>query len=112
MFKIVKIGDQDVPMLAMASADIYYKRVFREDPLKVITDNTTAGDKTQLLYKMGFILAKCAELKDRKQLLNLNENDFIDWLEQFEYGDYVAALTDVAEIYYGQKVVTSQEKKV
>ena len=41
MFKVVKIGDKEVPMMAMASTDIYYKRVFGEDPLKIVTEQGT-----------------------------------------------------------------------
>ena len=110
MYKVVRIGDKEVPMLAMASADVYYKRVFHEDPLRVVTDSEGNGDRTALLFQMGFILAKAAE-KDRKGMMALTENDYLDWLEQFEYGDYVAALADVAAVYYGQKATTSQEKK-
>ena len=110
MFKVVKIGDKEVPMMAMASADIYYKRVFGEDPLKIVTEQGT-GESTGLLYNMGFILAKQAELRDRKKMLLLNEDAFIEWLEQFEYSDYLEALTDIASVYYGNKAISSQEKK-
>ena len=110
MFKEVTIGDKTVPMLAMASADIYYKRVFKQDPLKTVTDADTNGDRTVLLFQMGFILAMAAQ-KDRKQMMTLTEDNYIDWLEQFDYGDYVGALNEVAEVYYGQKTMTAQEKK-
>ena len=59
MYKVVKIGDKEVPMLAMASSGIYYKRLFGEDPLKVVTAQND-GDSTTLRFLMGFILAKQA----------------------------------------------------
>lgn len=110
MFKVVKIGDKDIPMMAMASTDIYYKRVFGEDPLRIVTGKNT-GDSTSLLFNMGFILAKQAELRDRKKMMQLNEDAFIEWLEQFEYSDYLESLDKIAEVYYGNKAVNSQEKK-
>lgn len=110
MYKVVKIGGKEVPMMAMASTDIYYKRVFGTDPLKVVTAQDT-GDSTSLLFNMGFILAKQAELRDRKKMIQLNEDAFIEWLDQFEYSDYLEALDDIALVYYGNKVVDSQEKK-
>ena len=110
MYKLVKIGDKEVPMMAMASSDVYYKRVFGEDPLKIVTAQET-GDSTSLLFQMGFILAKQAELRDRKKMMALTLNDYVDWLDQFEYSDYIESLSDVAVVYYGNKATTSQEKK-
>lgn len=110
MYKEVTIGDKKVPMLAVGSADVYYNRLFRQDPLKAVTDAATNGDRTVLLFKMGFILAMAAQ-KDRKGMNALTEDNYIDWLEQFDYGDYVGALNEVAEVYYGQKAVTAKEKK-
>ena len=110
MYKVVKIGSKEVPMMAMASTDIYYKRVFGEDPLKIVTAQNT-GDSTGLLFQMGFILAKQAELRDRKKMMALTLDGFVEWLDQFEYADYLEALSGIAEVYYGNKAVSSQEKK-
>lgn len=110
MYKIVKIGDKEVPMMAMASSDVYYKRVFGEDPLKIVTAQNT-GDSTGLLFQMGFILAKQAELRDRKKMMALTVNDYVDWLDQFEYSDYLESLDKIATVYYGNKAISSQEKK-
>lgn len=44
-------------------------------------------------------------------MLLLNEDAFIEWLEQFEYSDYLEALSDIASVYYGNKAISSQEKK-
>lgn len=112
-YKLVKIGGKEVPMMAMASINIYYRRIFGRDPIKIQTakDNDT-GDRINLYMEMGFVMAKFYELKaDRKEMAKLNEDAYLDWLEQFEYADYVAAVGDIAEVYEGQTVSTSQEKK-
>ena len=113
MYKSVKIGDKSVPMMAMASINLYYKRIFRRDPIKVQADEgTTPGDKINLYLEMGFVMAKFAETKgDRKKMNQLNEDSYMDWLEQFELSDSMGAVNDIIEVYEGQKGVSSQEKK-
>jgi len=110
MYAEIKIGDKVVPMLAMASIDVYYKEIFREDPVKL----QLAGDESGLVefvQRMGFVMAKFAELKNRAEMKKLNEDAFLDWLDQFERTDYLAALPDIRMTYEGQKIPTSTEKK-
>lgn len=112
-YKIITIGDKEVPMLALASCDNYYKKVFHEDPLGIMSrKDDDDGAKSRVAFNMGFIFAKFAEYKDRKKMLQLNEEDFIEWLEQFEYGDYVQAAAEVLDLYYFQKKTTATEKNV
>ena len=111
MYRVIKIGDKEVPMLSMASVDVYYKRVFREDPLIKLADkDDDNAAKVSLAFPMGFIMAKFAELKDRKKMMQLTEDDYLDWLDQFEYGDYVEAAADIILTYYGQKAGSAHEK--
>lgn len=112
MFRIVKIGDKEVPMLAMASVNIYYKRVFGIDPL-VLQDGSremTPGENINLYLGMGFIMAKMAELKDRQKMRQLNEDDYIDWLEQYDNADLINAVVDIAAVYNGQNTSVSEKK--
>ena len=111
MYKVIKIGEKDVPMLSVASSDVYYNRLFRENPLSVMTDKKADnGQKTNLAFGMGFIMAKFAETKDRKVMLQLSFDDYLDWLEQFSYGDYIEAAPEILMLYYGQKAPTVTEK--
>lgn len=112
MFKVVKIGDKDVPMLGMASANVYYRRIFGADPL-LIQDGSkelTPGESINLYMGMGFVMAKMAELKDRQAMLKLNEGDFIDWLDQFQTDEIIDALLDIASVYNGQNLSLSEKK--
>ena len=61
--------------------------------------------------RMGFVMAKFAELKDRKEMNKLNEDAFLDWLDQFERTYYLNALVDVRLTYEGQSVTHSDSKK-
>ena len=110
MFKVIQIGDQEVPMLCMASVDVYYKRIFGVDPLSALTSGDE-GESTALMRGLGFIMAKYAESKDRKAMARLTEDDFLDWLDLFEEGDMLEALGEISDLYRAQKKPTSQEKK-
>ena len=103
MYDIVKIGDKDIPMLAMASVDIYYKNIFGIDPLTVQTkEDPPISEVIELFQQMGFVMAKFAETKNRKEMLKLNEEAFIDWVEQFDRADLIKALPDIRAVYDGE----------
>ena len=111
-YKVIKIGEKEVPMMVMSSLAIYHKRVFGHDLNKVTFEKEyTQGDRITLYCEIAFIAAKFAELKDRKKMLKLNEDAYLDWLEQFEYADLVDALDEVQNLYLGQLASSSQEKK-
>ena len=110
MYRIVKIGDVDVPMLAMASVDIYYKNIFHEDPIKAQL-SADEGALVSCMMRMGYVMAKFAELHDRKEMNKLNEDTYLDWLDGFYRADYLEALADIRAAYEEQKAPTGTEKK-
>lgn len=110
MYQEIMIGGKAVPMLAMASVDVYYKNIFHEDPVKAqLTENTE--DLVSFVQKMGFVMAKFAELKDRKEMAKLNEDSYLDWMDGFERMDYMNALPEIRMVYENQKIPSSKEKK-
>lgn len=112
MFNIVKIGTSEVPMLSMASVDVYYRNIFHEDPLKIQTDeNADTGVMIGFIQRMGFVMAKFAELKDRKEMLKLNEDSFYEWMDTMERNDLINALPDIQMTYEGQSINGSEAKK-
>lgn len=111
MYNVITIGDKQVPLLSMASVDLYYRTIFKEDPIKLQTTTTDEGDLINFVMRMGFVMAKFAELRDRKKMTALTEENFLDWLDQFERTDYLNALVDVRLTYEGQTVTTSDAKK-
>ena len=93
MFDTVKIGDKSVPMLCLASTNVYFKKVFGVDPIAIQANSKlTPADGIDFATKMAFVMAKQAENQsDRPAMLRLNEGDFIDWLDQFEQIDLQVA---------------------
>lgn len=111
MYNLIKIGDKDVPMLSMASVDIYYRNVFHKDAIKLQSDGLDEGDLINFVMEMGFIMAKFAELKDRKEMAKLNYDSFIEWMDGFDRSDYLNALVDIRLTYEGQSVTNADAKK-
>lgn len=112
MYNEVKIGSKTVPMLAVASVDVYYREIFHEDAVKIqANENQDAEVLIDFVQKMAFVMAKFAELKDRKEMLKLTFYDYIDWLDQFDRLELMTALGDVQQTYNGQSITTSDTKK-
>lgn len=114
MYKEVKIGDKTVPMMSMASVDLYYRNTFGEDPIKLQTkDEHDGGDMINFVVRMGFIMAEFARLKQRKEMLKLNEDNFYDWMDQFPREDLydMDKLVEIQDVYEGNKAEKSESKK-
>lgn len=113
MYKVINIGEKAVPMLSMASANIYYKRVFHEDPLVLMNDaDSSAADYIRFGMQMGYIMAVMAEAKgDRAKLNAMSEDGYAEWLDGFDNGAMISASADAAALYVGQNIPTSKEKK-
>ena len=111
MFANVKIGEREIPMKAMASVDYLYWQVFHEDPIQLQTrDNFGAGEQINFTMKMGFIMAMLAA-GDRKSVSSMNEESYLDWLDQFERIDYLNAVGDIRLVYEGQFASGADAKK-
>lgn len=112
MLATVTIGDKEVRMMSMASCDRYYKNCFGEDPIMIQSSpEWTDWKATELMMGMGFIMAKFAEHSNQKDMLKLNEEAYLEWLDQFDRADYIEALTEIMDVYNGTRSTTSTPKK-
>ena len=107
MYNIVRIGEKDIPMLAMASADVDYWHIFHEDPIKLQTaKDLDEGDMIIFIQKMGFVMAKFAEFKNRKEMAKLNEDSFLEWLDQFDTFSIYQILPELIDLW-GMNIKTT-----
>lgn len=112
MYQVIKVGAKDVPMLSMASVDVYYRQIFHKDAIKIQSSKEfDEGDLINFVCEMGFVMAKFAELKDRKEMAKLTEENYLDWLDQFDRAEFIAALPDMRMVYEGQQITHSDSKK-
>ena len=99
-------------MEAMGSCDRAFWNVFHEDPIKLQAGrDPEVSELIDFVMKLGFIMAKFAELRSSKAMRQLNEDDYLDWLDQFERADYLEALGAIREVYEGQKTTSVDAKK-
>ena len=111
MFNLVQVGDKTVPMLSMASTDVYFRHIFHEDPIAIQSKGPSEAEAIDMFMRLGFVMAKYAETKDRKEMLKLNEDSFMDWLDKFERNDLINALPDAQKTYDGQMLASADSKK-
>ena len=95
----VTIGDEPVKMCVCASVIPCYRNIFGEDFLRKAA---AEPDNIDLFLRMGFVMAKFAELDDRAKVNRLTPSDFMDWLDQFRSGDIVKAAGDIALVFMAE----------
>ena len=113
MFKKVKIGGITVPMLANGATPIRYKHIFHKDIIAEFQEAQNDYSKaTTSMPELAFVMAKQAEAKDGKVDLNLIDEDmYVEWLEQFDPMDLPLASDQIVDLYMGNNATTSEAKK-
>ena len=113
MYKEIKLGEKTVPMIANAATALRYKLVFGKEMIgefQNIESDAVRGMNT--LPELTFIMAKAAEAKEGKADMNkLNQEIYIEWLEQFDPMDIPDAASDILDLYMGNTKTTSEPKK-
>lgn len=113
MFKKVKIGGITVPMLANGATPIRYKHTFHKDIISEfqIAENDYSKVASSI-PELAFIMAKQAEAKEKDVSLSLlNEDMFVEWLEQFDPMDLPLAAEQIVNLYMGNNATSSESKK-
>lgn len=113
MYREIKVGEKNVPMIANAGTALRYKHVFGKDLIQELQQaqhDTSKGFNS--LPELAFIMAKAAEAKEGKANMNLlSEESFIEWLEQFESMDVIQAAEGVIDLYMGNSEASVEQKK-
>lgn len=102
----VQIGDKKIDMVANAFSPYLYKQIMREDFLVKVQEKDPDPD---LFVKMGFVMAKQAEL-ERSELYKLSMEEYFEWLEGFDPMDPMLATDAIAKIYFDQEQNSSLPK--
>ena len=112
MQRDIKIGEETIPMRATAGTAYRYRQVFGGDLLQVLIksaeDAVTNAETIETIQRLGYIMAASAEGKDMN---SLNEDGYIDWLDQFDAGDLIEALPSIMNTYIRNKETKTTPKK-
>lgn len=110
MFKEIKIGDKQVPMLANAATPIRFRQVFGKNLLKYFIGNESQEETAAMAGELAYIMAKAGEGADMNKL---SIEDYIVWLEQFDAMAFVNVDTvmEIMEVYQGNMDGGSRAKK-
>lgn len=113
MYREIKVGEKSIPMLANGATPIRYRMVFNKDIMNEFSKvNDDAGKATDSVSELAFIMAKAADAQnEHKAMTTLNQESFIEWLEQFEPLDLTLAAEDIIDLYLGNEQTLSEVKK-
>lgn len=104
----VKIGKQDVEMVANAFTPVLFQKLFHKD---FLMESQKKDINLTLFQELGFVMAQQATDKTTKELVELSLDDYYAWLEEFEAMDIMNAVQDIFALYSGQTAITSKPKK-
>lgn len=113
MFKEIKVGEITVPMLANGATPYRYNMVFKKDIIQEFMGAEEDATKvTNSIPELAFIMAMAAKAKEGEVDLNLlNQDMFMDWLEQFEATDLQEASEEIVDVYTANNKTSSEPKK-
>mgnify|MGYP003517079621 CR=1 FL=1 len=113
MYREIKVGEKSIPMLANGATPIRYRMTFGKDIISEFESvQTDTGKASSSIAELAFIMTKAAEAQsEHKAMTTLNQESFIEWLEQFEPLDLVLASEDIVNLYLGNEQTLSEAKK-
>lgn len=113
MYKEIKIGNITVPLLANGATPLRYKLIFGKDLMSEFQGaSENAARAMDSLPELTFIMAKAAEAKEGKVDMNLlNQQMYLEWLEQFGPMDIPMASDEIVNLYTGNMETMSESKK-
>ena len=110
MYREIKVGEQSIPMKATAATALRYRHVFGQDLMtefQKVENDTGLG--MSALQQLAFIMACAAD--PEKDMNRLNEEAYIEWLDNFEPLDFAEAAEDIIDLYAGNTKSLSEVKK-
>lgn len=104
MKKIITIGKTEVELVSTALTSLAFKKIFDEDILQTIgllrqgtKDSAEASTAVTDISRLAFVMNKQSTCSV-KELMNVSELDYYEWLNDFERNDFYDPETITAVI--------------
>lgn len=105
MFKTLTIDGKEMEFAANAATPFRYKQVFKKDLFAILGNEDKAQNEgVEAVTQLAYIMAKQAEKADMSKL---NEDGFIEWLEDFGPMAFVESAEDILGVYMDSTVGTA-----
>lgn len=113
MKDIIKIGNDEVTMVANGATSYFFSQIFNQDFFAESEkiNEETGSLSVDLFQKLGFIMAEQGTGKAFREMLKLNEEQYVEWLSKYEAMDLVNAAADIATLYTKNTKTKSTPKK-
>lgn len=111
MRKELTIDGKTITMVANAATPIRFKGIFHEDLLRLLDDaQNDPASAVETIARLGFVMLKQAEGADMKAV---TEDQYIEWLEQFEPETFmdIQTLVEILGVYNKQALAEVKPKK-
>lgn len=110
MFRTIKVGEKEVPMLANAATPIRYRQVFGKNLLSYFMGESSNSELAAVTGELAYIMARAGDGADMNRL---NIDDYIEWLEGFEAAAWIdpEVVPQVVGLYLNNMDGLSSAKK-
>ena len=108
--KLKAISGAEIGMVSNAATVYIYKRAYREDIVKEMNALSEDDPDLEKIWKLGYIQHLQTKKPFKEILDTVNEDDFVDWLQNFEPYD-MDAIHEILRIFQGQQKTSSEPKK-
>ena len=106
MKKTINIDGREMEFAANAATPFRFRQVFKKDLFSVLGNEQKAQEEgIDTVAELAFIMAKQAEKADMAQL---NEEAFIEWLEQFGAMAFMESAEEILNVYLDTTASTAK----
>lgn len=108
MRKEITIGDENVAVVANAATPFIYSKIFNDDLLRGMQKDP---EDVSRFIRLAFTMAKQADTSSAELMQGkVTEDDFVSWLEKYEFMDICDATTEILSVYQASKKGSSVPK--
>lgn len=106
MKKTIIIDGREVEFAANAATPFRFRQIFKKDLFAVLGNEQKAQEEgIDTVAELGYVMAKQAEKADMNKL---NEESFIEWLEQFGAMAFMETAEDILNVYLDTTASTAK----